>query len=66
MTAYKLIKARFEHPAGTICYLCRDHDYGCANDDTRTTGVEHWSMTLSPEGKYPFFTVPVTDLEETS
>jgi hypothetical protein len=43
---------------GTIVYSCHGCDYGCANDDTRMTGVEHTSMTLNEDGSYPFFTHP--------
>jgi len=49
--------------AGTTVYNLFGWDYGCANDDTRGTGVEHISVTLSPDGDYPFFTVPMRDLE---
>ena len=61
---YTLRRQRFTHPAGTVCYAARYHDYGCANDDTRSTGQDHTSVTLNPSGGYPFFTVPVDDLEE--
>lgn len=50
--------------AGTIVYRCKGYDYGCASDDTRMTGIEHKSFTLSETGDYPFFTVPLTDVEE--
>ena len=63
-TAYRLLRDRFGKPAGSICYPCRYHDYGLANDDTRRTGVEHWSMTLNSDGSWPSFTVPVHELEE--
>lgn len=49
--------------AGDAVYSCKYHDYGLAGDDTRGSGVEHTSVTLDPEGNYPFFTVPVMDLE---
>lgn len=48
---------------GTKVYPATCYDYGCANDDERTTGKEHLSVTLDPNGGYPFFTVPVEDLE---
>ena len=50
-------------PAGTICYDCAGYDYGCSSDDTRSTGIEHISVTLDSKGDYPFFTVPIDDLE---
>lgn len=55
---YELKEDRFEYKAGTICYFCRGHDYGCVSDDERATGVQHVAMTLDPTGDYPFFTVP--------
>jgi len=50
--------------AGATVYDCKGWDYGCSNDDTRGTGIEHTSVTLDPDGNYPFFTVPVRDLEK--
>lgn len=52
-----------KHPAGTICYSLLGTDYGCASDDTRITGIEHVSMTLKPDGSYPFFTIQRKSLE---
>ena len=49
---------------GTIVYACAKHDYGCASDDTRITGVEHISLSLKEDGDYPFFTHPVYLLKE--
>lgn len=60
---YKLITDRFEHTAGTVVYPCNGYDYGLSRDDTMITGVEHVSVTTDPTGGYPFFTVPVDDLE---
>lgn len=48
---------------GDVVYDCKSHDYGCANDDTRLTGIEHVSVTLKEDGDYPFFTIPSGDLE---
>lgn len=48
----------------TEVFKCEKHDYGCAMDDTILTGIKHISATLDPEGGYPFFTVPLEDLEE--
>ena len=59
---YKLKADRFEHPAGTVVYNPRYHDYGLAHDDTRATGIPHVSVTLDSDGGYPTFTVPITDL----
>ena len=59
---YKLLRQRFDHPAGTVCYQCLVHDYGMARDDMIESGQEHQSVTLKPDGGYPIFTVPVDDL----
>jgi hypothetical protein len=67
MTTYRLLKDSEIEPkakAGTLVYDCKGHDYGCANDDTRMTGIEHQSVTLNADGDYPFFTVPTRDLEK--
>lgn len=64
--AFRMLKdsqIRKEVKAGAIVYRCIGWDYGCANDDTRITGIEHTSVTLDPAGAYPFFTVPKQDLE---
>lgn len=61
---YRLTKDRLGHKAGTTCYKCVKFDYGMANDDTRMTGINHVTMTLREDGDYPYFTVPVPDLEE--
>ena len=55
---YILNQAHGEYPKGTVVFLCSHHDYGCAGDDSRSTGIEHESVTLSSNGEYPFFTVP--------
>lgn len=51
------------HPVGTQCYVFNGHDYGCAREDTFYSGVSHISMTLDPDGRNPYFTIPVEDLE---
>lgn len=52
------------YPVGTIVYPAKYFDYGCASDDSQITGIEHVSVTLKPDGEYPFFTIPKKDLEE--
>lgn len=49
---------------GTTVYECVRHDYGCASDDTRITGVEHISVTVNDDGDYPFFTHPLNKLKK--
>lgn len=50
--------------AGDTVYRCMNYDYGLAADDTAMTGVKHISVTLSPTGDYPYFTVPERDVEQ--
>lgn len=50
--------------AGTIAYPISGYDYGCASDDSHFTGIEHISVSLDKAGGYPFFTIPVRDLED--
>jgi hypothetical protein len=64
VTVYKLLMPRFGRPVGTQVYHFMKYDYGCANDDTRATGVEHISVSENPQGDYPFFTVPLPHLEK--
>lgn len=52
--------------AGTVVYRPKGWDYGSANDDTRMTGIEHISVTLSADGDYPFFTIPKNSLRMAS
>lgn len=68
--AYRLLKDRelggtVYGRAGDMVHALRGWDYGLAGDDTRLTGTLHVSVTHDPDGDYPFFTVPVSDLEET-
>jgi hypothetical protein len=65
-TSYRLKNARFEHPAGTICYPATGYDYGLCRDDEAATGIPHRSVTLDPAGGNPFFTCPIVDLEPLS
>lgn len=60
--SYTLLRDRFEHKAGTVVYACSKHDYGLARDDTNDTGEDHRSVSLKPDGDYPFFTVPYIHL----
>lgn len=46
---------------GQIVFAGQD-SYGCANDDTRNTGIEHTACSLNESGT-PFFTIPKADLE---
>jgi hypothetical protein len=64
--AYRVLKDSEIEPKaknGAIIYDCHYCDYGLASDDTRMTGIEHESFTFDPEGGYPFFTMPVRDVE---
>lgn len=53
-----------DYPVGTICYDSKGWDYGLASDDTRMTGHKHVSVTLSPDGEYPTFTIRESFLEK--
>lgn len=63
LKADRLINGELCASAGDTVYRCVGHDYGGASDDTRITGAPHMSVTLDPDGGYPFFTVPVADLD---
>src|SRR4051812_30441263 len=66
MKAYRVLKASQLNSAateGTLVFPCRTHDYGMASDDTQLTGIKHVSVTLKRSGGYPFFTIPLHDLE---
>lgn len=52
------------HEKGDIVYQCTKHDYGLADEDTHFSGIVHISVTLDENGDYPFFTVPIHNLEE--
>lgn len=62
---YKVIRSGRTHQVqcdvGEILYpsLC---DYGCASDDTQTTGIEHVAVSFNESGG-PFFTIPREDIE---
>lgn len=59
----KLLADRFGHKAGITVYDSKGYDYGLARDDTRNFAEEHISVTENEDGSYPFFTVPVRELE---
>ena len=66
MSSYTVIRAdRAASPVevGATVYACKGYDYGSANDDTRRMNIHHLSVTLDPDGGYPFFTIPACDLE---
>lgn len=49
--------------AGDTVYMLKQHDFGCAREDTEETGIEHISVTHNPNGGYPFFTVSINEVE---
>ena len=59
MKADRVLRGLTYAKAGDLVY-----SYGCASDDTRILGYPHISVTVNSDGAYPFFTVPVRDLEE--
>lgn len=67
MRAYRILSTPKHQPdaiPGKIVYDCGVHDYGCASDDSRVFGTPHISVTFDKTGGYPFFTIPVRDLEK--
>lgn len=49
---------------GTVIYSFFGHyGGGMANSDTRLTGIKHGAFTLKEDGGYPFFTMPMRDVE---
>src|SRR5262249_48811222 len=42
---------------------CIEHLYGLPTHDKRATGKSHGAFTLDPSGDYPFFTIPMEDVE---
>jgi hypothetical protein len=65
LTRDRLIGGEKCASAGAEVYLPGDHDYGLALADTRATGREHISVTLSKDGRGSMFTVPYDDLSMT-
>ena len=59
----RVLHGKIEAEPGDTVYRCKGYDYGCASDDTRILKIKHISVTKDPEGPYPFFTIPVHDLE---
>jgi len=49
---------------GDLVYECTKVDYGAAESDSYYTGQKHMSVTLEEDGGYPFFTIPIHNLEE--
>lgn len=63
---YKVMRAdraADEVSVGDFVYDCNGHDYGIASEDSRTQGIEYVTVTKSPAGDYPFFTIPSMDLD---
>lgn len=48
---------------GDVVYQSMKPDYGLARDDSDNFGVTFVSVTRSHEGDYPFFTIPLRDLQ---
>ena len=51
---------------GETVYKLRVADYGSAETDTAIEGIECISVTRNPNGNYPFQTIPVNCLQETT
>jgi len=50
--------------AGDTVYEFIGHDYGCVRDDMTYGGIESIAVVAHTDTEAPFFTVPVSDLEE--
>jgi hypothetical protein len=48
---------------GTIVYAFVGHDYNCAREDSRYHKEAWAAFTLEDSGSYPFFTMPVADVQ---
>lgn len=48
---------------GDVVYSIAGYDWGIASEDSRSSGIDHTSVTYSPEGKHPFFTIPKDDIQ---
>jgi len=46
------------HPAGTPLYRLMKYDYGLAHDEMRAWNKPCTSWSLTPDGGYPFISVP--------
>lgn len=64
--SYKLLKDRFDTPAGTTVYDHRGHDYGLVSDDDHFFPDlrPHTMVTVNADGTGLGFTVPIAWLEE--
>lgn len=51
-----------QYPAGTRFVRCPRWDYGCANEDSHLTGVEHVSIVPVDDKEAPWITCPVSNL----
>lgn len=66
-TKWRVLKqSKIEKAAkpGTIVYGCIEPGYGVAKLDARVSGIPHGTFTLDPVGGYPFFTMPLPDVEK--
>jgi len=52
------------YPEWEIVYECLKDDCGSAAEDTLSTGEEHLSVTTDPNGGYPTFTCPISQLRD--
>jgi hypothetical protein len=67
MKKYKLLKDSTLMPqfrAGDTVYEFTGYDHGCVRDDMAYGGIESVAVVAHTDQEAPFFTVPVSDLEE--
>jgi hypothetical protein len=49
---------------GDVVYRAAKPDYGCASDDEHHWKMPFLSVTFDRGGDYPFFTIPLHNLEK--
>jgi hypothetical protein len=67
MKKFKLLKDSTLMPqfrAGDTVYEFIGNDFGCVRDDMTYGGIESIAVVAHTDPRAPFFTVPVSDLEE--
>ena len=60
---YRLKINRLGFKAGTFVYPCKVYDFGLAEWDSHNCNDEFISVSVTPEGDYPVFTVSTSNLE---
>lgn len=64
VTAPRHVSGELKADINEVVYDCVLSDFGGADDDTRLLGYPHTSVTHDPNGGYPYFTIPTSDIQE--